>query len=374
METLTLNIVVASINPLVNFNAFQDMLEKYQCTVIVVDEGNRKIREKNCQILRNINHEFYGPLEREQWFKENFGSNYQKYVSLIPTRCHAETSFGFLAAFQKQPDLVIELDDDTFPILGQDLVKLHHDNLIKDDGRTVRSLGRWYNTVDNLVLNCNMRVFPRGHPYFEEARTEQYLWTEKGGRCVLNMGLWVGQPDLDAVTILHSGGLDGRSVLQATRLRETKIIADRDTYFAICSMNTAFVTKIIPAFYQLYMNFLGIDRFDDIWSGILLKKVVDHLGDNICLGAPTVRHQKRPRDAFSDLKKEIDGMMINEMLSRIVAECDIDGGNYYDAYASLTGAVEARIAKISSNITHSKFLRLQVSKMKKWLEAVDKLI
>jgi hypothetical protein len=52
-------------------------------------------------------------------------------------------------------------------------------------------------------------------------------------------------------------------------------------------MNTSFVSKIIPAFYQLYMKHMGVDRFNDIWSGIFLKKIVDHLGDNISLGTPS---------------------------------------------------------------------------------------
>lgn len=54
--------------------------------------------------------------------------------------------------------------------------------------------------------------------------------------------------------------------------KREKVIVGKGTYLAVCSMNTSFTPEIIPAFYQLYMNFMGVDRFDDIWSGIFLKK------------------------------------------------------------------------------------------------------
>jgi hypothetical protein len=125
-------------------------------------------------------------------------------------------------------------------------------------------------------------------------------------------------PDLDALTVLHYGGLDGKCNIHSKNLKREKVVIEKGTYVAICSMNTAFVSKIIPAFYHLYMNHIGIDRFDDIWSGIFLKKIADHLGDNVSLGKPLVYHNKRPRNVFKDLRNELEGMVINETLWRIV--------------------------------------------------------
>jgi hypothetical protein len=101
------------------------------------------------------------------------------------------------------------------------------------------------------------------------------------------MGLWTGHPDLDAITILYHSGLDGKCSINGKYLKREKVVVGGGTYFTLCSMNTSFVSKIIPAFYQLYMKHMGVDRFNDIWSGIFLKKIVDHLGDNISLGTPS---------------------------------------------------------------------------------------
>ena len=54
-------------------------------------------------------------------------------------------------------------------------------------------------------------------------------------------------------------------------------------------MNVAFKPEVIHAFYQLYMNYLGFDRFDDIRSGVFLNKITDHLRVHLSLGTPAVK-------------------------------------------------------------------------------------
>lgn len=365
-------VIIASINELANVKAFENSLVAHDCKVIIVDEGDKKLRKKNNALLRGIPHLHYGPYERTEWFKQRFGSNYKEYLSVIPRRCHAETSFGFLVAYEEFPDLVIELDDDVFPVQGYNLVDDHSDNLFNGSGICVRSNRKWYNSIENLELGVNARFFPRGHPYGHEARAEEYLWSDEGSDCILNMGLWLGHPDLDALTILYHGGLDGKCSIEATKCKRKKVIVGEGVYSALCSMNTSLIPEIIPAFYQLYMNFMGIDRFDDIWSGIFLKKIADHLEHKVCLGEPLIYHNKRPRDVFRDLESELGGMMINEILWIIVDALDIEGETYWDGYNSLVSGLEENTMKLPHS-RHQKFVMKQIEKMRLWLTIIDKL-
>jgi hypothetical protein len=364
-------IVIASINELKNIKAFQPTLEKHDCEVIVIDEGDERVREKNDKLLLGT-HAYYGPREREEWFKQNFGLNYEEYLSVIPKNCHAETSFAFLMAYEEKPDLVISLDDDVFPMQEHDIIYCHANNLFDEEGITVYSEGKWYNTLRNVELNTHIRIFPRGHPYAEESRMENYVWDDEGGRCVLNMGLWAGYPDLDALTILYHGGLNGRCGIKCEKYKREKVIVGAGTFFAICGMNVSFLPDVIPAYYQLYMNFMGINRFDDIWSGVFLKKIANHLGHKICLGGPLVYHDKRPRDIFKDLKSELNGIIINEVLWKIVNRIELDGKTFWDSYNSLTHSLERNVAILQSR-PHRKFMLMQIEKMRLWLKAVDKL-
>jgi hypothetical protein len=365
-------VVIASINELSNIKAFEPMLIKHNCKVIVIDEGAENVRTRNDDLLSAIPHVYYGPRERAEWFKQRFGSKYKNYLSVIPERCHAETSFGFLVAYEERPDFVIELDDDVFPMQGNDIINDHVKNLSGDNGVSVYSKGKWYNTLENLKLNINTRIFPRGQPYTQETRVDEYIWKDRGGECVLNMGLWAGCPDLDALTILYHSGLDGRCQVEGQKYKKNKIIVDEGNYFAICSMNTSFSPEIVPAFYQLYMGFLGIDRFDDIWSGIFLKKIIDHLGYDVCLGKPLVYHEKRPRDTFKDLKKELDGIIINETLWKIVDTLEIEGKDYWDSYNSLAHSLKDNIVKIQ-NTVYQKIMLMQIKKMKLWLDVIGRI-
>lgn len=361
-------LVIASINELRNLEQIKKELEETNTKVIVVDEGIQEIRSRNDRLLEGVDKSYYGPREREEWFKARFGEGYSRFLELIPQRAHAETSFGFLIAYEEGADYIVELDDDVF-IKG--LMRGHRENLFDEGGKTVHSKSRWYNTLDSVSLSHPGRFFPRGHPYSPETRKEEYSWEESGGRCVLNMGHWVGNPDFDALTILYHGGMDGRCPIRGERLLNEKVVVGEGTYFAVCSMNTSFVPKIVPAFYQLYMNAMGIDRFDDIWSGIFIKRVADHLGDKVCLGKPVGVHDKRPRNVFRDLKSEMDGMILNESIWRFI-DGDLTGSSYPDAYLSLADLLEKGASSLT-NETHKRFIGLQVEMMRRWVRVFDSI-
>lgn len=74
---------------------------------------------KNKEILKDFNYEFYGPKEQAQWFKDYFMNNYEKYSSVISEKCHEETSFGFLVAYEEEADVILELNDDCFHVSNQ---------------------------------------------------------------------------------------------------------------------------------------------------------------------------------------------------------------------------------------------------------------
>jgi Reversibly glycosylated polypeptide. len=79
-------------------------------------------------------------------------------------------------------------------------------------------------------------------------------------------------------------------------------------------MNLAFEREVIPAFYQLPMdeNEWDVGRFDDIWSGVFLKRAADVLGKDILTGYPLCEHNKAPRSTFDDLNNEVPGLELNE--------------------------------------------------------------
>ncbi|HKL30674.1 MAG TPA: hypothetical protein VJ898_15580, partial [Natrialbaceae archaeon] len=185
-------------------------------------------------------------------------------------------------------------------------------------------------------------LYPRGYPYGAMDETVETRTADvEQGQVVASQGLWTNVPDLDAVRILMDGDLQGQAETRTTADDfERDFVAEPGNYLTVCSMNLAFRRKVVPAFYQLPMddNRWEIGRFDDIWSGVFLKRAADLLGKHVHNGSPLCRHDKAPRSTFGDLTNEAPGLELNEHLWRIVDEATADLAEGTTAGPGLDGA------------------------------------
>jgi reversibly glycosylated polypeptide/UDP-arabinopyranose mutase len=206
---------------------------------------------------------------------------------IISRRDSAIRSFGFLQAYRLGADLIVTLDDDCRPIAGQDFLRGHLDAL--------EHTTRWESSVPG------MRV--RGLPY-------QNLGTLDTVK--LNAGLWRGVPDLDAITQLMRGTVTDFVPPAGSR------VLPRGQYVPICGMNLAFSREFTPlAYFPLMGEGQPYRRFDDIWFGLVAKRICDHIGWHVTVGTPWVRHI-RASDTYANLVKEAPGIALNERLWQIV--------------------------------------------------------
>ncbi|CCQ33920.1 reversibly glycosylated polypeptide protein [Halorhabdus tiamatea SARL4B] len=273
--------------------------------------------------------------DREAWFDEH---GIAAYEHLIPAASHAQTSFGLLYLWAHDRfEYGVFLDDDTAPHDDVDFFGTHLDNLAYEGDLTaVESDEQWVN-----VLHETEDLYPRGYPYsaMDEDRT---VSTERVENVVASQGLWTNVPDLDAVRILMDGDLQGQAQTRTTRADFGEdFVAGRGNYLTVCSMNLAFRREVVPAFYQFPMddNPWDVGRFDDIWSGLLLKRAADVLGGRIYNGAPLCEHNKAPRSTFGDLANEVAGLELNEHVWKLVDRAGADA----DSYAGVARAVAAEL-------------------------------
>ena len=64
---------------------------------------------------------------------------------------------------------------------------------------------------------------------------------------------------------------------------------------------------------------------------------------------------------------------MNEKLWHIVDAAQLEGSDYYSAYASLAENLGNSLDRFESSL-HQRFLRKQVEKMRLWLEVVDRTV
>ncbi len=318
-----------------------------------------------------VSGEVFDGSRREAWYEDN---GIAEYGHVVPAASHAETSFGLLYMWADESfEYGVFIDDDTRPHDDEDYFGRHMENLaFGGEMERVRSDEQWVNVLHQSAEEHGL--YPRGYPYsaMEETVETDTVDVERG-EVVASQGLWTNVPDLDAVRILMDGDLEGQARTRTTAVDfENDFVAARDNYLTVCSMNLAFRREVIPAFYQLPMddNEWDVGRFDDIWSGVFLKRACDVLGKRIYTGRPLCEHNKAARSTFDDLHNEVAGLELNEHLWELVADAGADADGYAEAYAAMADRLaDGEFAEYRNGA----FLGYVGEHMRDWLDCLDAL-
>jgi len=313
--------------------------------------------------------EVFDGSRRADWYdRHGVGA----YADLVPAASHAETSFGLLYMWANDRfDYGVFIDDDTRPHPEDDFFGRHLENLAFEG--TVEAVASDEDWVNVLHQNADEHgLYPRGYPYAAMDETVETA-TVAVDDVVASQGLWTNVPDLDAVRILMDGDLDGQAQTRTTAADfGDDFVAARGNYLTVCSMNLAFEREVIPAFYQLPMddNAWDVGRFDDIWSGVFLKRACDVLGKRIYNGRPLCEHDKAPRSTFGDLTNEVAGLELNEHLWEIVDGVGGDATTYAGVYAAMADELAGGDWSAYAN---GAFLTHVGERMRDWLDCLDAL-
>ena len=280
-----------------------------------------------------ISGEVFDGARRKRWLDRQ-GAD--EYAHLVPEASHAQTSFGLLYLWANDFPYGVFIDDDTrpheeFDFFGRHLRNLQYEGTVEE----VRSDERWVNVLYQNAEDHGL--YPRGYPYSATDETVDTSQTVVDD-VVASQGLWTNVPDLDAVRILMVGDLDGQAQTRTSAGDfEGDFVVAEGQYLTVCSMNLAFRREVVPAFYQLPMddNPWDVGRFDDIWSGVFLKRACDVLDKQIISGFPLCEHNKAPRSTFSDLTNEVHGLELNEHVWEVVDSVGGDASTYAGVFEAM---------------------------------------
>ncbi|AZQ13471.1 alpha-1 4-glucan-protein synthase [Halorubrum sp. PV6] len=317
----------------------------------------------------DVSGEVFDGSRREEWYESQ---GVAEYGHVVPAASHAETSFGLLYMWADSAfDYGVFIDDDTLPHDDVDYFGRHMENLaFEGEIERVRSDEDWVNVLYDDADEHGL--YPRGYPYSAMDETvETDAVDVEAGEVVASQGLWTNVPDLDAVRILMDGDLEGQAQTRTSAADFGEdFVAARGNYLTVCSMNLAFRREVIPAFYQLPMddNEWDVGRFDDIWSGLFLKRACDVLGKRIYNGDPLCEHNKAARSTFDDLANEVAGLELNEHVWEVVDEAGADA----DSYAAVFDAMADALADGDfSEWNNGAFLNHCGEYMRDWLDCLD---
>lgn len=215
---------------------------------------------------------------------------------IISKKDSAIRCYGFFLAWKKGATHIFTLDDDCRPIDSNYITK-HIENIV--------STPKWIESIPGQRT--------RGFPYFNKGISK---------KVVMSVGLWTGIPDYDAIQTLSNAP-------PISNLPESRIMP-HGQYFPLCGMNCCFVREILPlCYFPLQGEGCPYRRFDDIWFGIIAKKICDHLHLQISVGKPYINHL-RASDPMVNLVKESPGIAFNEKFWEIIDSIKLIGQNPID--------------------------------------------
>jgi len=307
------------------------MLKKFKATIVIPTIREESIVKffslwkkefKGHRIIvveDNPNKSFPLPKWVEHYSWKDIDSELGTKSWIIPRRSDCVRSYGYYKAWQKKCDFVVTMDDDCYPEASYtpSFLESIWESLSVEYGDD-----RWWSTLKGDII-------PRGYPY--DIRNQKI-------KTVIHHGLWSNVPDFDALTQQKFPNYRTEPARKVEKVPYGK-------YFPMCGMNLAFRPEVIPALYFLLMGKmihdekLPYDRFGDIWAGIFIKKICDHLNFAITSGYPSVHHS-RASSIEANLRKETPGYPVNEKLWRKVDKIILSKMTFGECYKEIADNLE----------------------------------
>jgi hypothetical protein len=107
-------------------------------------------------------------------------------------------------------------------------------------------------------------------------------------------------------------------------------------------MNVAIRHGALPMLYQLVMGMdrVGYDRWDDIWSGLFVKRICDHLRRPVVVNGKASVVHTRASDTATNLAKEQGGYTLNERMWAHLGRVDLTADSVLGCYEELTDQLD----------------------------------
>lgn len=269
--------------PTIRESSIQPFLEAWESQlkgqrVIVVEDNERK--------------SFKLPKWVEHYAHEDIIRRLDDDASIISLKSSAIRNFGTLLALDDEIDMVWHLDDDCLPLTGTELQD------------------HW----DSLHYETDMQAYFSSDAQDRHIRGLPYQRKTRSIVPVLNHGTWAENADYDAIHQLSN----------PYKFEPYDDILAIGEYQPICGMNVAFKPEIAAAIYFAPTgDYATYDRIDDIWMGVVAKRILDTKRLYIKTGYPQIKHS-RASDPFKNLIKEAESMEINEYFWQYIDAIELD--------------------------------------------------
>lgn len=291
-------------------------------------------------------------------FQKDYLKKFPELKKYLPYNSFSRRNIGDLLAYEQGFDTIIRVDDDNYPT-DEDFIGMH--SYVGSDylKKIIKSTNGWFNVCEELIDEESIPFYPRGFPYSKRWSSEQISTSTRRVKVVLNAGLWLGDPDVDAITRLCKP----INAIKYKRTYGDTFALNKGTWCPINTQNTVYAREIIPA------SFVppNVGRYDDIWSGYFLRKITDRFDHYVTYGSPLLFQKRNVHNLWDDLEKETNGNIFTDHLIHTMNSFDLSGSSYADCYYELA-------TKLDGNLLENREVFNGVIKgMKIWSESINSI-
>lgn len=340
---------IALVIPSIRENCFNDFIERWKPTGLF-DQVHLVLMEDNPKKTFSLKGKGIPYYDHFSWEEIDYDLGDKSWI--IPRRSDTVRSFGYwyAATCSFNFKYIMTLDDDCYP-------DENFSNLAEFHVSTLNNRTKWWNTLNSGK--------PRGIPYENLGKTEVYI----------NHGLWTNFLDYDAPTQLAAPFQE--------KFSYDNQVVPAGFYFPFCGMNAMWRSEVTVLMYHLLMGSrfrplaerdtdrelvkLPIDRFGDIWCGIIAKKICDHLGYPVSSGTPYIRHE-RASNPFVNLMKEANGISMNEQFWQLIDEVLLSETDPVRCYRQLAKSAKATLIHFDKLLPFKEHLDMMFDAMIVWSE------
>jgi len=325
--------------------------------------GDNKTPEDKWKIDFDYSVKFWSLYHQKEWFNSN---KIENLVRFFPENNPRRRNFGYIQALLNNPDIIISIDDDNLP--DGDWLS-GHINALKSTHLESISSNNIINPCE--ILDTNHKIFSRGYP-ISEISIASFGYSPKRKifkEPVVNLGLWSKSPDVDCLLNLVYPDIESKGI-------EVGLPRNFSTnqYLPLNTQNISFKREIAPIFWNVYMKDLfglPFDRYDDIWNGLFINKICNHLGLPISFGDPISIHDRNVHNLIKDLQIEYIGILLNSKLWKYVMNLQLKESDIIGSYLELSNFIVKQ--EIFFNSELKKYFKELGESMKLWILILEKL-
>ena len=224
-----------------------------------------------------------------------------KTADLVPTRHYARKNIGYLLAMQAGTEILLETDDDNFPLAP------FWDERIRSLRVPTMGAAGWVNVYRYF---SDVNIWPRGLPLDAVSQPLPEFESLQPGEsdCPIQQGLANENPDVDAIyRLLLPLPLDFRG--------DRRVALSSGSWCPFNSQNTTWFREAFPLLYlPAYCSF----RMTDIWRSFIAQRIGWECGWSLLFHEPTVYQKRNDHSLMKDFEDEVPGYLKNRKIGEIL--------------------------------------------------------